>query len=262
MTRLFVDGLFAGKTALVTGATSGIGRATARRFADAGACVMLAGRRAEKGREAVAEIEGAGGRAAFLAGDVSESAFCDRLVNETVARFGGLDVLFNNAGIAVIGEVDAVSDADWRRIMGVNLDGVFYMARAAVRQMKKRGGGVIVNMGSSSSFKATPESAAYCATKAAVMMLTRCMALDHAKDNIRVNAICPGDVDTDITDAFYYPTLKLSSDELRREVAKFTPMGRIGTVDEIAEAVMFLASDAAAFMTGAGLSLDGGLAAK
>jgi NAD(P)-dependent dehydrogenase (short-subunit alcohol dehydrogenase family) len=261
MGALIRDDAFAGKSVLVTGATAGIGRSTAGHFAAAGANVMLSGRNAVRGAEAMAEIEGAGGAAAFVAGDVTDSSFCDRLVDETVRHFGRLDILFNNAGLALVGKIDEFSDEDWRRIIDVNLNAVFYMARAAVRRMKGQGGGVIVNMGSISSLKGSEESAAYSATKGAVLQLTRVMALDHAKDNIRVNLICPGDIDTEMQDAFYAP-LGLAPDELRHEISAITPVGRIGRVDEIAQAVMYMASDAAAFMTGAAVCVDGGMIAK
>ncbi len=261
MSHVFAKDAFAGKVALVTGATVGIGRQTALRFAEHGAAVMLSGRNEERGQEVLNAIAKAGGVAAFLAGNVADSKFCDRLVAETVERFGRLDILFNNAGIALVGKIDKFSDAEWQRIFDVNVHGVFYMARAAVRQMKKQGGGVIVNMASISGLVAQEDSAAYSATKGAIAMFTKVLAMDHAKDNIRVNAICPGDIDTGMQDAFYRP-LGLSPEELRKEVGKFTPMGRLGTADEIALPVLYLASDAAAFMTGALHLVDGGFVAR
>ena len=262
MPDLFAKDAFVGKVALVTGATAGIGRQTAVRFARHGASVMLTGRNEKRGQEALSAIEKAGGKAAFLAGDISSSKFCDALVAETVRRFGRLDILFNNAGLALVGKIETVSDADWDRIMDVNLNAVFYMARAAVKQMKKQGSGAIVNNASVSGIIGAPDTSAYSATKGAVVLFTKVLAMDHVKDNIRVNAVCPGDIDTEMQDAFYGPVLKLPPKELRKEVATFTPMGRLGTPDEIACAVLYLASDAASFVTGEPLVVDGGYVAR
>ena len=261
MKQLFVTDAFAGRAVLITGATSGIGRASAEAFAACGAKVLCSGRDEERGEALIDVIRAAGGTAEFIAGDVTDSIFCDALVSETAERFGRLDALFNNAGIALIGEIDEFSDADWKRIVDVNLNAVFYVARAAVRQMKRNGGGAIVNMSSISGLHGFPGSPAYAATKGAVVLLTKVMALDHAKNNIRVNAICPGDIDTGMTDEFYASEGKEPA-ELRAWLFENTPLGRIGTVEELAQCVLFLASDGAAFMTGAMMSVDGGLCAS
>ncbi len=261
MTELFAKDSFSGKMVLVTGSTSGIGAETARRFALSGASVMLSGRDEARGRAVLEEIGKAGGTAEFTPGDVTDSAFCDRLVEATAKRFGRLDILFNNAGIVLIGKVDRVTDADWHRLMDTNLNGVFYMARAAVRQMKKQKGGVIINMSSECGLIGYEDLAAYSATKGAIVQLTKVMALDHAGDNIRVNAVCPGDIDTAMTDAVYSPLGKDKA-ELRKELEERIPIGRIGQVEDIAQAVMYMASDAAGFMTGAMISVDGGTTAR
>jgi meso-butanediol dehydrogenase/(S,S)-butanediol dehydrogenase/diacetyl reductase len=261
MKQLFVTDAFAGRAVLITGATSGIGRASAEAFAACGASVMCSGRDEERGEALVEVIRAAGGTAEFIAGDVTDSVFCDALVSETAERFGCLDALFNNAGIALIGKIDEFSDADWKRIVDVNLNAVFYVARAAVRQMKRNGGGAIVNMSSISGLHGFEGSPAYAATKGAVVLLTKALALDHAKDKIRVNAICPGDIDTGMTDEFYASEGK-DPVELRAWLFENTPLGRIGNVEELAQCVLFLASDGAAFMTGAMMSVDGGLCAR
>ncbi len=246
----------AGKAVLVTGASSGIGAATARRFGASGARVMLSGLD-ERGCKAVADdIAGAGGEALFLHGDLGDAAFCDRLVEDAVARLGRVDVLVNNAGLVRRGAADETSDDDWRATMAVNLDAVFYLSRAAVRVMKRQGGGVIVNTASELGLIGSHGNVAYCASKGGVIQLTRAMALDHARENIRVNAICPGPVDT--------PLLARFDDgrgERLKEIAEETPMGRVATPDEIAGAILFLASDDARFMTGATLVVDGGITA-
>ena len=201
MTPLFAKDAFAGRTVLITGATSGIGEGTARAFAAHGANVMLNGRDEARGGAVLAAIANDGGSAALSLGDVADPAYCDRLVDETVDRFGRLDVLFNNAGVCLHGPIDETSDDDWDRLIGINVSGSFYMARAAVRRMKAQGeGGAIVNMSSECGLIAYERLPAYSATKGAIAMLTKCMAMDHARDGIRVNAVCPGDIDTPMTD--------------------------------------------------------------
>ncbi len=261
MGQLFASDAFAGRGVLITGATSGIGWASAEAFAACGANVMCSGRDEERGETLVELIRSAGGTAEFIAGDVTDSIFCDTLVTETAERFGHVDVLFNNAGIALVGEIDRFSDQDWLRIFDVNVNATFYMARAGVRQMKRDGGGVIINNSSLSGFQGAENSAAYSATKGAIVMFTKVLALDHAKDNIRVNAICPGDIDTGMTDEFYAPVGK-DPVALREWLKEITPMGRIGTVEELAQCVVFMASDGASFMTGAMIQVDGGMCGR
>jgi NAD(P)-dependent dehydrogenase (short-subunit alcohol dehydrogenase family) len=244
----------AGKSVLVTGATSGIGAAIARTAAAAGARVMLTGRSAERG-EAVRRDCGADAR--FMSADVTQKGVAERLVDETVKQFGRIDVLVNNAGVEARGTVETVSDEDWHRILAVNVTGVFYMARAAVRAMKRQGGGVIVNMGSDWSVVGGRQAFAYCASKGAVAQMTRAMALDHAREGIRVNCLCPGDTETpmlvsglQIRTGDVVHGLKLLGEGL--------PLGRVGRPEEIAKAAVFLASDASSFMTGALMLVDGG----
>jgi len=249
-------GILQGKVALVTGGASGIGRATALLFAREGAAVAvvdLDGR----GAEAVAQaIVAAGGQAVAISADVSQPEDCARAVQETVTAFGGLDILFNNAGIVRRASVMESSVEDWDRVIAVNLRSVFLMSRAALPVMIARGGGAIVNTGSGWGLKGGRQAAAYCASKGAVVNLTRAMALDHGAQNIRVNCVCPGDTDT--------PMLRHEARQLGQPEERFLaeaaerPLGRIGTPEEIAQAVLFLVSDAASFVTGAVLAVDGG----
>jgi NAD(P)-dependent dehydrogenase (short-subunit alcohol dehydrogenase family) len=261
MTDVFARDAFRGKVALVTGATSGIGAGTARRFAQCGAKVMLTGRNRERGEAVLEDIRSRGDTAEFMAGDVTDSAFCDRLVAATVERFGRLDVLFNNAGMFITGPFEDTTDADWLRLMNVNVSSQFYMARAAVRAMKAQKGGVIVNMASESGLVAYPAVTVYGASKAAIIHLSRGLAADYAAHGIRVNAICPGDVDTPMHRGVW-AAVEASEEEKRRMAASIVPLGRISTVDDVAGAVLFLASDAAAMITGAVLSVDGGTVAS
>jgi NAD(P)-dependent dehydrogenase (short-subunit alcohol dehydrogenase family) len=246
-----------GKTVIVTGATSGIGAATARAAAAAGATLMLTGRSVERGQAVLDAARAAGATAELISGDVTEPGFADGLVADTVARFGRLDVLVNNAGIIRRGPIDRCSDEDWHDVLAVNATGVFYMARAAVRQMKRQGGGVIVMVGSDWGLVGGANALAYCASKGAVVQMTRAMAVDHGPDNIRVNAVCPGDIETPMLLDGIARRGWSAEEGLKRLGAHF-PLGRVGRPDEAAKAILFLASDASSYMTGAALSVDGG----
>ena len=245
-TAMSVDG----KTVLITGATSGIGAAAARAFGAAGARQVISGRDADRGAAIVSDITGAGGDAVFMAADLMDPDACERLVTDAATHFGRLDVLVNGAGVIFRKTGETTTDDEWRTTMAINVDAVFYTSRAAVGVMKPQGGGTIINVASTASLTGAAGMAAYCASKGGVILMTRAMALDHARDGIRINAICPGPVDT----ALLYD----GNDD---PVAGETPMNRIGEVGEIAPAVLFLASDDASFMTGATMIVDGGATA-
>jgi len=250
---------FAGKVVLVTGATSGIGAAIARAFGAASADVLLSGRDAGRAKQVMSDMSG-GGRTRFVSGDIGEAAACDRLVGTALREFGRLDVLVNNAGVIHRATVEETTDAQWRQTMTVNLDAAFHLSRAAVPAMRRQGGGAIVNIASDWALVGGERGAAYCASKGALVALTRAMALDHARDRIRVNAVCPTDVDTPMLDSEFASTGEAREAGLERLGAGI-PMGRVGTPEEVARAVLFLASDAASFVTGVALPVDGGVTA-
>ncbi|HEX8070686.1 MAG TPA: glucose 1-dehydrogenase [Pyrinomonadaceae bacterium] len=252
-----MDAELTGQAALVTGASSGIGRATAVRFAAAGARVALVGRSAEALHEVEREIAGRGGEALAVAADVTAEADAGRAVAATVERFGGLDVLVNAAGIISNGTVETTTLAAWDEMLNVNLRAVFQLMQAAVPHLKRRPG-AIVNVSSVTGLRAFPGVLAYCVSKAGVDQLTRCAALELAASGVRVNAVNPGVVRTEIhrrggmEEAAYAAFLEHSRTT--------HPLGRVGTADEVAELILFLASDRAAWITGATYSIDGGRA--
>lgn len=249
-------GSLEGKRALITGGASGIGRATALLFAREGAAVAVADRDEEGGQETVERIRKEGGRAIFVPCDVTIEADCRRAVQTTVEELGGLDILFNNAGIIRRATVLELSEEDWDRVMAVNVKGIFLMSKYAIPIIAAGGGGVIINTASGWGLKGGRHAVAYCASKAAVVNMTRAMALDHGAQNIRVNCVCPGDTDT--------PMLRDEARQLGEPEERFLaeaasrPLQRVGTPEEVAQAVLFLASDAASFVTGAALVVDGG----
>jgi meso-butanediol dehydrogenase / (S,S)-butanediol dehydrogenase / diacetyl reductase len=248
---------FKGKVVLVTGSTTGIGEACARVFAESDAAVMVCGRNEPRGRKVVQAIGSAGGRAEFTAVDVRDAGACDRLVSNTIERLGGLDVLVNNAGILYSATALDTTDEQWLDTMAVNVNALFYLSRAAIRHMKHKGKGAIVNIASEWGLNGEPNHVAYCASKGAVVQITRCMALDHARDNIRVNSVCPGEIHTQMVDDILS---RKGGDPQRnlQELAAGIPMRRLASPTEVAWCVHFLASDRASYVTGANLPVDGG----
>ena len=248
---------FADKVVLITGSGAGIGRAAALAFAREGARLVVNSQSAASGGETLALLKAAGHSALFVQGDVSRSDDARRIVDAAVAGFGRLDVLVNNAGIVLPGRVDTISEDDWERTFAVNVKGAFLVSRHAVKAMQSSGGGVIVQVASVAAEKGLPDRAAYSASKGALLSLTRAMARDYLADQIRVNCVSPGTIST--------PSLekRLQSfadpQQARAQFVARQPMGRFGRDDEIAAAILFAASDEAAFMNGENISINGGM---
>jgi NAD(P)-dependent dehydrogenase (short-subunit alcohol dehydrogenase family) len=245
-----------GKAALITGGAAGIGRATALLLAREGVVVAIADMNVEAGQSVVAEITQAGGRAIFEPADVTSKADCKRATRRTIGEFGRIDILFNNAGIIRRATILDLSEEDWDRVMAVNVKGIYLLSREVIPQMQKQGGGSIINTASGWGLAGGAKAAAYCASKGAVVQLTKAMAVDHGPQNIRVNCICPGDTDTGMLRS-EAQQLGEASDRFLSDAAK-RPLGRVGSPDEIAQAVLYLASDASSFVTGTALVIDGG----
>lgn len=247
------------KVILVTGATSGMGAETAVQLAQNGARVMLFGRNESRAAEVKKRISDSGGIAEVCIGDITESSSADNAVATTVKHFGRLDGLVNAAGMIYRGNADQTSDEDWRVSMATNVDGSFFMSRAAVRVMEF--GGSIVNFASTCGLVGAAGLTAYCVTKGAIVQLTRAMALDHAADNIRVNSVCPGAVDTPMLLSGHERT-GASKDQVFENNLAEIPQGRIPAPEEIASVVVFLCSDASRHITGVNIPVDGGYTAQ
>jgi NAD(P)-dependent dehydrogenase (short-subunit alcohol dehydrogenase family) len=246
-----------GKVALVTGGTSGIGRETAVLFAKAGASVVVAGRREVEGQTTIDLVRATGGDGLFVKTDVSKAVEVEELVQTIVEKFGRLDIAFNNAGVeGVWAPISRQSEEDWDRIIAINLKGVWLCLKYEIRQMLKQGGGgAIVNMSSITGLVGAVGAAAYSASKHGVIGLTQTAALENAKSGIRINAVCPGFTETPMTDRIFRVP------GVQKYVVSCQPMGRLGRPTEIAEAVVWMCSDRASFMTGQSLVLDGGFLA-
>jgi NAD(P)-dependent dehydrogenase (short-subunit alcohol dehydrogenase family) len=245
-----------GRVALITGGTSGIGAATALLFAREGAAVALTGRNRERGEEVAGSILDAGGRALFIRADVRVAEDCRRAVELTLERFGRIDVLFNNAGVFHPRTVPECTEEEWDETIDASLKGAFLMSKYALPSMIERGSGSIIHNSSGWGIQGGDRAAAYCAAKGGFVVMAKAMAIDHGRQGIRVNCVCPGDVDTPM----------LADDARKRGLpwkeyyagAANRPLCRVGTPEEIARAVLFLASDDASFITGEALVVDGG----
>jgi NAD(P)-dependent dehydrogenase (short-subunit alcohol dehydrogenase family) len=245
-----------GKIALITGGGSGIGRATALLFAREGAVVVIADLNVPAGEAVATGITEAGGRAIFEPADVSRAEDCRRLVDRAIREFGRIDILFNNAGIIRRATILDLNEDDWDRVMAVNVKSIYLLSREVIPHMQKAGGGSIINTASGWGLSGGAKAAVYCASKGAVVLLTKAMAVDHGPQKIRVNCICPGDTDTGMLRA-EAAQLGEENERFLAEAAK-RPLGRVGSPEEIAQAVLYLASYASSFVTGIALVVDGG----
>jgi NAD(P)-dependent dehydrogenase (short-subunit alcohol dehydrogenase family) len=258
------QGKLHGRVALITGGTSGIGRATALLFARQGAAVAFTGRRADKGASLVEEIMSFGGETAFFPADHTREEDCRRAVDSAMRLYGQLDILFNNAGIVIGGSAENTSEADWAATFELNVRAVWRMSRLVIPHLRARGGGAIVNNASDWGMVGARDAVAYCASKGAVIQMTRAMAMDHARESIRINAVCPGDtfVERWIEDGYFRGSGGVERERALEESARGLPMGRVPSVEEIAEAVLFLAGGDSSYITGAILAVDGGNTAR
>ena len=244
------------KVAIVTGAASGIGRGISMRLAEMGALVSVLDIDGQKGEETAAEIRSLGGEALYTKCDVRRVADCRHAVETAIDKWGRVDILCNCAGIAIRKDVIDLTEEEWDRVLDVTLKGIYLLSHEVVPHMIRAGGGSIINIGSGWSLKGGPRAAAYCAAKGGTVNLTRAMAIDHGKHNIRVNCVCPGDVDT--------PMLRSECAQLGEDMQVFMqeaanrPLARVGTPDDVANAVLFLASPMSSWITGTALAVDGG----
>jgi len=249
-----------GKVAVITGAGSGIGRATALLFAHKGAKVAVADISSERGNETLEMIRDNGCEGMFVKLDVTKAAEIEDIVKKVMTRYKKIDVLVNNAGLYGNGTILTTTEEQWDRIIEVNLKGVFLCSKMVIPEMNKKGGGVIVNVASEAGIIGEKNSVAYNASKGGVVILTKCMALDHVEDNIRVNCVCPGTTFTHLVEE----ALKNEDDpdEVLRELKAVRPIHRLGKPEEIAHAILYLASDEAGYVVGSTLVIDGGYTAQ
>jgi NAD(P)-dependent dehydrogenase (short-subunit alcohol dehydrogenase family) len=242
------------KVVIITGGTSGIGKATALKFGAAGAKVVVSGRREPEGQAVVDAIKEAGGEATFVRADVSDESHVQALVAKTVETYGRLDIAFNNAGVETLGPVTEATKDSYQRLFDINVWGVLSSMKHEIPAMLKNGGGSIINTSSIAGHVGMAGASVYIASKHAVEGLTKSTALEYAKEGIRVNAVAPAAIETDMIDRF----AGKEGSEMRAGLTAMHPLGRMGKAEEIADAVLFLASDASSFVTGTSLKVDGG----
>ena len=252
------------RVAIITGATSGIGKASAILFAQEGAKVVITGRRQNLGQEVVSAIQADGGVCQFIRADHTDPEACSRVVERTLVNYGRIDILFNNAGIVTSGTAETVTEADWHATLAINLTAVWRMSRLVIPYMRKQEAGVIVNNASDWAVVGAKDALPYAVSKGAVAQMTRSMALDHAHEGIRVNAVCPGDtfVERWTEKGYFKESDPVTREQALAESAKYIPMKRFANPMEIARAVLFLASDDSSFVTGHLLLVDGGNTAQ
>ncbi len=252
------------KVAIITGATSGIGKATALLFAEEGAALVITGRRIELGKKVETECNSKGVRCVFVEADQTRAEDARRVVEIALKEFGRIDILFNNAGMVTSGTADSTSEEVWNDTLNINVTAVWRMCKLVIPQMKKQGKGAIVNNASDWALVAGKNAFPYIMSKGAVGMMTKSMAIDYAREGIRVNAVCPGDtfVDRWIEKGYFEGSDPVTVEEAMKESSEYIPMGRFGKPEEIANAVLFLASDEASFVTGHLLLADGGNTAQ
>lgn len=258
------EGKLSGRVALITGATSGIGKATALLFAREGADVVITGRRSDLGQTIADRIMQLGARPVYVQADHTRPEDCERVVETVVREFGRIDILFNNAGVVTSGTAETTSEADWNYTLALNVTAVWRMCRLVIPHMRKLGKGAIVNNASDWGIVGGKDALPYATSKGAVVLMTKSMALDHAHEGIRVNAVCPGDtfVERWLEQGYFKDSDLATLEEAMRESASYLPMKRFGYPEEIARAVLFLASDDSSFVTGTTLLVDGGNTAQ
>ena len=242
-----------GKVAVITGGTRGIGRASVEKFIDEGAKVAFCGTNAEIGQKLEASLNKNGEKVVFVQADVTDYEKLGKLFDAAIEKFGRLDILFNNAGTGTFGETPDVEIDEWKRMIEIDLNGTFYGCKLGIPLMKKTGGGVIINNASMSGMYADYGLGAYNAAKGGVINYTKTLAMDHGKDNIRANAICPGFINTDAT------SFMMEQEEGLKQIIKRIPVGRVGQAEDIANGALFLACEESSFMTGTTLLMDGGI---
>ncbi|UTR10539.1 glucose 1-dehydrogenase [Evansella sp. LMS18] len=243
-----------GKVAVITGGASGIGEYTARAMVEEGAKVVVSDMNDDLGNTLVEDLNKNGQNAVYVHADVTSEADAEKMINTAVTEFGKIDILFNNAGIGALGASEDLPLEEWRKVIAVNLDGVFLTAKHAIKAMQKNGGGNIINNASILGHVGQAQTASYTAAKGGVVNMTRALAVEFAQQNIRVNAVCPGYIET--------PLLSQLDEDMKNHLVSLHPIGRLGRPEEVAKAVVFLASDDASFVTGANLLVDGGYTAQ